>query len=628
MAAAAAPPSPLRGPPQPPPQTFYPHHQQTVALPPPIPIPVQPSSSIHSNDEVHFFDRVKRALDNRETYNEFLKLVNLFTQDIINTTRLVREARSFLGDGELMEQFKDILGWDANKERMAALEESWTRPMGVLDRPSRNQLHTRYGSYRKLPAHEVNVQCSGRDEMCNSVLNDEWISQPTFASEDAGFIAHKKNQYEEALHRSEEERHEYDFHVEAINRTIQMLEPLNNKIAQFSQEDRANFKLKPNLGGVGKAIHQRVIKKIYGRELGIDVWVAMQEMPAVAIPVVLHRLKQKHDEWKRAQREWDKVWREVDARNYHKSLDHQAVNFKAMDKKAITQKTFVSQIETARDEQRFTLASLVDPLLARTKPRHQLEFVVEDATVLQDTLKIALSFLDRTQGQISLPDRRKIETFLRSFVPLFFMLDAPAFNAAFVPHHETHESDLDVEGASEEVEMGSVNGSTSSKSKGKKGGGSTAGDLRKRLLKSEQAKSSRRTRAQEAASPTPSRFASPAPSDPMQVDGENTAIRLDKLASGGRRGTFFTNTAFYVLLRLLEVMVACVAYSKAWYLISCIFRCSTSDCICSRPSRKRSLTDPTTRSSLTLRRSSRPSRQTLRSSVIGPSTHHSSTSLC
>ena len=108
---------------------------------------------MHSNDEAHFFDRVKRALDNRETYNEFLKLVNLFTQDIINTTRLVREARSFLGDGELMMQFKDILGWDGNNERMSALEESWTRPMTVLDRPSRNQLHSRYGSYRKLPAH-------------------------------------------------------------------------------------------------------------------------------------------------------------------------------------------------------------------------------------------------------------------------------------------------------------------------------------------------------------------------------------------------------------------------------------------------------------------------------------------
>ncbi|KAJ8473776.1 hypothetical protein ONZ51_g7657 [Trametes cubensis] len=557
-ASLSLPPSPPRAPPQQqPPQAFYPHHhQQPMPMPQPIPPPMQQSNSLHPSDDRHFFERVKRAIDNRETYNEFLKLVNLFTQDIINTTRLVREARSFLGDGELMAQFKAILGWDDRKEWIAAEEEAWTRPMGALDRPSREQLHTRYGSYRKLPAHEVNVQCSGRDEMCNTVLNDEWISQPTFSSEDAGFVAHKKNIYEEALHRSEEERHEYDFHIEAIHRTIQVLEPLNNKIAQLSPEERANFKLKPNLGGVGKAIHQRVIKKIYGRDPGIEVWAAMQEVPATAIPVVLTRLKQKHEEWKRAQREWDKVWREVDLRNYHKSLDHQAVTFKATDKKAITQKAFVSQIEAARDEQRVKRASLIDPLLARTKPRHQLEFVVEDVSVLQDALKLTLSFLDRTQGQIALADRKKIETFLRSFVPLFFMLDPVAFNAAFVLKPD--DGDADADHASEDVEM---NGSSSngSRARNKKGGGN-AGDLRKRLLKSEQAKSSRRTRAQEATSPTPSRFASPAPSDSMQVEGDapkengvRPVVRLEKTLSR-RRGSFFTNTAFYVMLRLLELL--------------------------------------------------------------------------
>ena len=109
----------------------------------PAPLPQQP------ND---FFERVKAILE-PQTYNEFLKVINLFTQDIINSTRLVREARHFLGENtEHMLMLKDILGWDANKERTAIQEQSWTRPMGVLDRPNRNQLHNRYGSYRKLPA--------------------------------------------------------------------------------------------------------------------------------------------------------------------------------------------------------------------------------------------------------------------------------------------------------------------------------------------------------------------------------------------------------------------------------------------------------------------------------------------
>jgi paired amphipathic helix protein Sin3a len=100
---------------------------------------------------------VKRLLDNRETYNEFLKLVNLFTQDYIDMARLVRDSRNFLGEGELMRQFKEILGWDERRERESCLAEQqgWVRPVssaGVLDRPSRAELSLRFGSYRKLPA--------------------------------------------------------------------------------------------------------------------------------------------------------------------------------------------------------------------------------------------------------------------------------------------------------------------------------------------------------------------------------------------------------------------------------------------------------------------------------------------
>ncbi len=78
----------------------------------------------------------------------------------------------------------------------------------------------------------------------------------------------------------------------------------------------------------------------------------------------------------------------------------------------------------------------------------------------------------------------------------------------------------------------------------------------KKLLKSEQAKStSRKTRAQDAAaSPAASRFASP-----VIVEEEKDA-RIDHGTSFalGRRSSkvtnvFFTNTTFYAMMRLLEV---------------------------------------------------------------------------
>jgi paired amphipathic helix protein Sin3a len=64
----------------------------------------------------------------------------------------------------------------------------------------------------------------------------------------------------------------------------------------------------------------------------------MQDSPALVLPVVLTRLKQKETEWECAQREWNKIWRAVDAANYARSLDHEGITFKMTDKKALSTK--------------------------------------------------------------------------------------------------------------------------------------------------------------------------------------------------------------------------------------------------------------------------------------------------
>lgn len=59
-----------------------------------------------------FFDRAKKSLEHREVYEEFLKLLNLFSKDIVDAQTLVERARVFLGEGDLMVEFKDLIGWD------------------------------------------------------------------------------------------------------------------------------------------------------------------------------------------------------------------------------------------------------------------------------------------------------------------------------------------------------------------------------------------------------------------------------------------------------------------------------------------------------------------------------------
>ncbi|KAL5498737.1 hypothetical protein ACEPAH_2092 [Sanghuangporus vaninii] len=518
-----------------------------------------------SRDDMAFFDRARQLIDNRDVYNEFLKLINLFTQGFIDMRRLVEQSRTFLGD-VLLAQFKEILGWDSGWESGGPSHGEG------MERLSKERLSIRHGpSYRRLPASEANVPCSGRDEMCKSVLNDEWVTHPTWASEDSGFFTHRKNVYEEALHRTEEERHEYDFHIEAISRTIVALEPFYLKIVQLSPEERATSKQKLPLSGVNKAIHQRIIKKIYGREAGLEVIQAMHDSPAIAIPIVFERLKQKEQEWKRAQREWNKVWREIEKRNYQKSLDHQGVNFKMSDKKAITAKTFLNQIESAREEQISRRASLIDPLFARTRPRYHLAFMIEDVDVLVDLLKLTFSLLDRMQHHISVADRRRIEGFLRSFIPLFFMFDPAPFDAAFRTRNQQLDQQFfltdDFTNFIDEIDE---NASAAGASRtGRNGRRSAGNDLRKRLLKTNAHDKSRKA-AQTIQSNSGSRLASPLPGNvalgdespaaepngignPLQTQIPDPAAAV-ALLQPGRRGAFFTNATFYNLLRLIELL--------------------------------------------------------------------------
>ncbi|OCB87068.1 hypothetical protein A7U60_g5803 [Sanghuangporus baumii] len=609
------------------------------------------SGSGSSQDELAFFDRAKKALESREMYDEFLKLLNLFSREIVDARTLIARAEAFLGGGELYAQFKDLMGWDTRRE------ENAEGPPGSIRNWTGQATETeeRFGkSYRRLPLPETKLACSGRDELCRSVLNDHWVSHPTWASEESGFVAHKKNSYEEALHKSEEERHEFQFYIDIITRTIALLLPICDRIMEMSADERNAFRLPPDFGGSSKSIYYRAIKKVYGRDAqGLEVLQALQDCPAVAVPVVLPRLKQKNEEWRRAQRDWNKVWREVDARNFYKSLDHQGATFKSNDKKYITNKSLVTEIESAKGEvaERAAQAKAKAKVYKRSAPIESvnsydnikyaphLEFEFNDIPVLQDALKLVFSFLDRSSIQYSSHERRSVERMLRSFIPLFCMLPMAEFDAAFGPPLESDNTDNEDVGhedtagsdEGEESHQGSGSGSKSHiKSGGTSGrrsagggsshghgnGGVPANDLRKKLLKTVQEKAVKARSGSASASravspsvsdddhakPVDAPVASGTPKrkkggrtkeaneiclteneewvklmpvafdigkeggegkpDSMDVDGMEDP--LERLAKHGvvDQKPFFTNTTFYTLLRLLQLLYSRLLYCK------------------------------------------------------------------
>lgn len=424
---------------------------------------VPPPSAQMTNEERLFFDRVADFIDDKFTYYEFLKLLNLYTQDIIDLPTLVSRAWLFIGSApDLWIDFRHLVGWqDGHSVNGRTIENGeWiveNIPAVEKKGPDLSRAESAGPSYRKLPPsvslfpcfvhlkhttdvafaclQEINMQCSGRDKLCWEVLNDEWVSVMSLGSEEV-FLAHRKNPFEEALHRSEEERHEYDFHIEANLRTIALLEPIAAKIATMSPKERETFRLKPGLGGQSKSLYQRIIKKVYGKEIGREVIAALHENPCVSVPIVLARLKQKDEEWKRALREWNRVWREVDAKNFYRSLDvsRDLVPLNSGVQELIFY--YLCSIKASLSKRKTSVTSTLNPSSLRSKSSDGLKcrnrlphrYLIDHLRLLISSLTLSptkpfsstlssYSFRTSTEHQAITPWRKEIES-KPSFVPL------------------------------------------------------------------------------------------------------------------------------------------------------------------------------------------------------------------
>jgi paired amphipathic helix protein Sin3a len=113
--------------------------------------------------------------------------------------------------------------------------------------------------------------------------------------------------------------------IETNASTIRAIEPL----LEEGEKDRGRGK--PDLRCL-RAFHYQAIERVYG-DHGQEIVDHIKRAPLVAINVVLPRLKQKDEEWRKARRDMNKIWRDVYKDNYHKSLDHRSFYFKQLDKK-------------------------------------------------------------------------------------------------------------------------------------------------------------------------------------------------------------------------------------------------------------------------------------------------------
>ncbi|XP_062548914.1 paired amphipathic helix protein Sin3a isoform X2 [Armigeres subalbatus] len=411
------------------------------------------ASKFGTLNDYAFFDKVRKALRSPDVYDNFLRCLTLFNQEIVSKSELQTLVTPFLSRfPDLLKWFQDFLGPSTVPECV---------PLASAQRQDRSQselatdidLSTckRLGaSYCALPKSHENVKCTGRTALCRDVLNDTWVSFPTWA-EDSTFVTSRKTQYEEFIYRCEDERFELDVVIETNSATIRVLEGVQKKLSRMSQDEVSRFRLDECLGGTSATIHQRALKRIYGDKAS-DIIQGLRKNPVVAVPVVLRRLKAKEEEWREAQKGFNKQWREQNEKYYLKSLDHQGINFKQNDIKALRSKSLFNEIETLFDERHEQGEDgSSNPLTCGP----HLILPYKDKTILDDATNLLIHHVKRQTG-IQKQEKARIKHILRQFVPdLFF---APRQQLSD-DEREEDDRDMDVDQEQEDDNKSSKNGS-------------------------------------------------------------------------------------------------------------------------------------------------------------------------
>uniref|UniRef100_A0A8C3S0P1 Paired amphipathic helix protein Sin3b n=1 Tax=Chelydra serpentina TaxID=8475 RepID=A0A8C3S0P1_CHESE len=366
--------------------------------------------------EFSFFDKVRRVLKSQEVYENFLRCIALFNQELVSGSELLQLVTPFLGKfPELFAQFKSFLGVKELSFASPLSDRSGDGMSREIDYASCKRIGS---SYRALPKTYQQPKCSGRTAICKEVLNDTWVSFPSW-SEDSTFVSSKKTPYEEQLHRCEDERFELDVVLETNLATIRVLESVQKKLSRMSQEDQEKFRLDDCLGGTSEVIQRRAIYRIYG-DKAPEIIESLKKNPVTAVPVVLKRLKAKEEEWREAQQGFNKIWREQYEKAYLKSLDHQAVNFKQNDTKALRSKSLLNEIESVYDEHQEQHS---EGRSATTNEPH-LIFIYEDKQILEDAASL-ISYYVKRQPTIQKEDQATIRQIVHHFVPELFFSQLP-----------------------------------------------------------------------------------------------------------------------------------------------------------------------------------------------------------
>ncbi|XP_021760068.1 paired amphipathic helix protein Sin3-like 2 isoform X1 [Chenopodium quinoa] len=367
-----------------------------------------------------FIEKVKEKLANEDDHQAFLKCLHIYTTEIITRNELQSLVADLLGKHpDLMEGFNEFLersenhleGYvvgvlgrksllsDGHLPRQVRVDEKDKGPKRELD-PAKEKPNREYTSksiqeldlsncerctpsYRLLPDDYPIPTASQRSEIGAQVLNDYWVSV-TSGSEDYSFKHMRRNQYEESLFRCEDDRFELDMLLESVSSTAKRVEDLLNNVNSNMISSDGPIRIEDYF----TPLNLRCIERLYG-DHGLDVMDILRKNQALALPVVLTRLKQKQEEWTKCRTDFNKVWADIYARNHYKSLDHRSFYFKQQDSKNLSAKALIAEFKDIKENMQNEDCMLLAVAAGNKRPLvPHFDFEYHDSDVHEDLYKL------------------------------------------------------------------------------------------------------------------------------------------------------------------------------------------------------------------------------------------------
>lgn len=188
------------------------------------------------SSERKYFDHVKDLFTStsRDAWSEFVKCLELYSHDAVSRKDMMQLVQDLFGPSneDLFEEFKALLKHRAAYDASAA--DMWFAiPLSEIDF---SQCRKCTPSYRALPKDYPRPVCSERSSLDMEVLNSDWVSIPIGSEESFSFKHMRKNTFEEALFRCEDERFEIDMVIDSNLSTLKILEPIAEEISSLRFE--------------------------------------------------------------------------------------------------------------------------------------------------------------------------------------------------------------------------------------------------------------------------------------------------------------------------------------------------------------------------------------------------------